>query len=197
MALNSIGWLIYYKIDVLLISILVSNSDAGSYEISYKLLETTFIIPAVIMAVVFRKLVLSESASAYKKATLQVSLILGLVGIAVAGVSVLVLPYIFPMVFNNQPIAVVKVFNILSLSIPLVFIAHLTTQTLVIQKQSMKYLYITLSGACLNLCLNLALIPQLGVYGAATATVTTELFILITSGYIMLRYLKYAPHFQV
>lgn len=187
LALNSIAWLIYFKIDVLLISKMVNSAEAGTYEIAYKMLETTFVLPAVIMAVLFRHLVHQPTGKKTKKLLFYTSTALGIIGTIVAISSVFVLPYIFSQLFNHH-LKALNIFNVLAIAIPVIYIAHLTTQMLVILKQNYTYLGITLTGAFINFGLNIYLIGSYGPVGAAIATVITELFILITSGYFVYKH---------
>jgi len=192
LALNSIAWLIYFKIDVLLISQLVDSANAGTYEIAYKIMEATFVLPGVMMAVIFRQLVGQQTVGqrtqkGRNSLFYKTLLTLGGVGTLVATASVLILPYLFPLLFK-QHLQALDVFNLLAMAIPIIYMAHLTTQTLVVQNQNYVYLGITLSGAVLNLALNLYFIRSFGISGAAIATVITEAFILLSSGYFVLRH---------
>ena len=56
----------------------------------------------------------------------------------------------------------------------------------ILAEQKTKYLWIiNLSGALLNVALNLALIPYMGIMGAAVATVITQIFTNVIIGYII------------
>ena len=56
----------------------------------------------------------------------------------------------------------------------------------ILAEQKTKYLWIiNLSGALLNVTLNLVLIPYMGIMGAAVATVITQIFTNVIIGYII------------
>ena len=63
LALTALSWIIYFKIDVLMIGNFLEPTQSGYYEVAYKILELTLLIPNVIMAVYFRELVLKAETS--------------------------------------------------------------------------------------------------------------------------------------
>ena len=63
LALTALSWIIYFKIDVLMIGYFMEPTQSGYYEVAYKILELTLLIPNVIMAIYFRELVLKAETS--------------------------------------------------------------------------------------------------------------------------------------
>lgn len=189
LALNSVAWLVYFKIDVLLISRMINSAEAGTYEIAYKMLEATFVLPGVIMAIVFRHLVCQQTKKGGKEIFFYTAISLSITGIVIAISSVLILPYFFPLLFNHH-IKALNVYEVLAVAIPIIYLAHLTTQTLVVQKQNYTYLGITLIGAIINFSLNIYFIDNYGMIGAAIATVITEAFVLLFSGYFVYKHFR-------
>lgn len=187
LALNSVAWLIYFKIDILLIGKMVGIAEAGLYEVAYKILETTFVFPGVVMAVIFSHLLKCETFEKYRNTFFQALCFLGITGIVGAVITHLALPIVFPYLFKESQHGVIGIYNILAWVVPFVFLAHLTTQILVIQNKSAVYLKITLSAAVLNLVLNFILIPQFQAQGAAIATLITEGGILLLSSFFVLK----------
>lgn len=185
--LNSIAWLIYFKIDVLLLSAMVNTATAGTYEVAYKILEAVLIIPGAVMAIVLPMLVQADSQQEYRRIFLRSAAIMSVTGAIVAMLSFLLLPVLFPLVLQDHQIGAVAIYQILAFAIPSIFIAHLTTQALVIQNSRYTLLAITLCGAGLNLILNIPLIQIHGSAGAAVATVVTETMILVLSGFFVWR----------
>lgn len=56
----------------------------------------------------------------------------------------------------------------------------------ILSEEKQKYLWIiNLSGACMNVVLNLLLIPRFGIYGAAGASLITQIFTNVIVGYII------------
>jgi O-antigen/teichoic acid export membrane protein len=185
--LNSIAWLVYFKIDVLLLGLMLSETAAGTYEIAYKILEAVLIIPGAVMAIVLRLLVRADTKMDYLRIFSKSLVLLLLVGTAAAVTSYFVLPCLFPLVFQNHQTDAIGIYQVLAFSIPAIFVGHLTTQCLVIQDTRYTLLAVTLVGAALNLTLNFPLIHLYGAKGAASATVVTETVILFLSAFFVWR----------
>ena len=87
-------------------------------------------------------------------------------------------PIIIPKIFGNKYLETSEILNVLLLCIPIRFLATsiespLFTKNLMVIKTSIMG-----GAALLNLILNFVLIPQYSYFGAAIATVISEIFLL-------------------
>jgi len=181
LALTALSWIIYFKIDVLMIGNFLEPTQSGYYEVAYKILELTFIIPGVIMSVYFRELVLKAETSEVIRSFWKGALFLLIPSLLVLTIGITMVPYGVELFLRPDQQIVSPVFQILVWSIPICYLGHLTTQMLVVQGRRKTYLSIMLSGALINIILNYHLIPNYHLSGAAYATVITETFILIST----------------
>ena len=184
LALTALSWIVYFKIDVLMIGNLLDRTQSGYYEVAYKILELTFLIPNVIMSVYFRELVLKQGTAEVVRTFWKGALFLLVPSLAVLLMSQLIVPHVVDLFLRPDQKIVASVFSILAWSIPVCYLGHLTTQMLVVQGRRKTYLAIMLSGALINVLLNYYLIPEFLMDGAAYATLITEGFILICTGII-------------
>ena len=184
LALTALSWIVYFKIDVLMIGNLLDRTQSGYYEVAYKILELTFLIPNVIMSVYFRELVLKQGTAEVVRTFWKGALFLLVPSLAVLLISQLIVPHAVDLFLRPDQKIVASVFSILAWSIPVCYLGHLTTQMLVVQGRRKTYLAIMLSGALINVLLNYYLIPEFLMDGAAYATLITEGFILICTGII-------------
>ncbi len=184
LALTALSWIVYFKIDVLMIGNLLDRTQSGYYEVAYKILELTFLIPNVIMSVYFRELVLKQGTAEVVRTFWKGALFLLVPSLAVLLISQLIVPHAVDLFLRPDQKIVASVFSILAWSIPVCYLGHLTTQMLVVQGRRKTYLAIMLSGALINVLLNYYLIPEFLMGGAAYATLITEGFILICTGII-------------
>lgn len=178
--LSTILWMIYFRIDTVMLGTMVGETEVGVYSLAYRFYEGSIFLASSVMIVLFPKI----SSTHGKK----------LVKIFIKGFFILLAASVFtflglyflgePVIkyfYSSEYITSIKVLKILSFSVLIVFPAHLTTQLLIARDKNFIFLLITLSGAVLNIVLNLFLIPQLKSTGAAVSTVITEALILITS----------------
>ena len=184
LALTALSWIVYFKIDVLMIGNLLDRTQSGYYEVAYKILELSFLIPGVIMSVYFRELVLKQGTAEVVRTFWKGALFLLVPSLAVLLISQLIVPHAVDLFLRPDQKIVASVFSILAWSIPVCYLGHLTTQMLVVQGRRKTYLAIMLSGALINVLLNYYLIPEFLMDGAAYATLITEGFILICTGII-------------
>ena len=184
LALTALSWIVYFKIDVLMIGNLLDRTQSGYYEVAYKILELTFLIPNVIMSVYFRELVLKQGTAEAIRTFWKGAFFLLVPSLAVLLMSQLIVPHAVDLFLRPDQKIVASVFSILAWSIPVCYLGHLTTQMLVVQGRRKTYLAIMLSGALINVLLNYYLIPEFLMDGAAYATLITEGFILICTGII-------------
>ena len=184
LALTALSWIVYFKIDVLMIGNLLDRTQSGYYEVAYKILELTFLIPNVIMSVYFRELVLKQGTAEAIRTFWKGAFFLLVPSLAVLLISQLIVPHAVDLFLRPDQKIVASVFSILSWSIPVCYLGHLTTQMLVVQGRRKTYLAIMLSGALINVLLNYYLIPEFLMDGAAYATLITEGFILISTGLV-------------
>jgi len=184
LALTALSWIVYFKIDVLMIGNLLDRTQSGYYEVAYKILELTFLIPNVIMSVYFRELVLKQGTAEAIRTFWKGAFFLLVPSLAVLLMSQLIVPHAVDLFLRPDQKIVASVFSILAWSIPVCYLGHLTTQMLVVQGRRKTYLAIMLSGALINVLLNYYLIPEFLMDGAAYATLITEGFILISTGLV-------------
>lgn len=181
LAISSLTWIIYFKVDVLMVGKLVGTASAGLYEFAYKILEAFFIFPSVIMIVFFRRLAASQDLKTYRQLFTGAALLLLAAGILFFAFSQWLVPPALHLFLRAEQIDSIDLLRVLSFAIPFVFLGYLSTQVLVIQKQRKLYMAIMVSGAIFNVILNLILIPKMGAGGAALSTVISEALILVLS----------------
>jgi len=87
-------------------------------------------------------------------------------------------PRIIDFIYDPSYFPSILAFQILILMAGTSFLCSPFGQILVVANQQKKLLWITLSGAIVNVILNLILIPRYSLYGAAAATVATSVLIL-------------------
>jgi O-antigen/teichoic acid export membrane protein len=181
MAVGFFG-MIYYRVDILMLTYFQELSEVGLYSGAYKLMEGTFLLPSVIMAATFPRLSQYGRDKGRNFIHFWGKLFLIFLFLAVVVyISVrLFAPYLVEIILGAEYLKSIVIFKILIISLFAVYPGHLVTQTLIALDAQTIYMYVSIVGAFLNIGLNLILIPRYGSVGAAWATVIAEAIVTIT-----------------
>jgi len=192
LAMVGILWVVYYRIDIVMLAGFRSMTEVGLYNGAYKIMEGLILIAGVIMMVTFPRLSRygrdnrTEFYSFFKKLFL-VLLSLGFLVIAVMYVGA---TPVFHLILGDQYIKSIGIFKILLVAVLAIYPGNLVTQALIALDLQKVYMYVALMGALLNICLNFFLIPVYGATGAAWATVFTESALTTACGVFIYRYYR-------
>lgn len=177
--LTTLFVVIYFKIDTVMLSMMVGDSAVGWYNASYNIIEGLIaLVAGSFGGVIFPMLSknFTKSPERLRKLYLQSFQIILIVGIVI---------FIFVQIFSFYIIEILygPAYQISALVLQVQIIAFLivcvstVTSTLLNSVSMQRIVAIgTGFGALLNICLNYVLIPQYSLFGAAWATVFTELF---------------------
>lgn len=190
-ALASIFYMIYSKINTVMLSIIRTDAEVGWYSSAHTLLYSLLFIPTILTGVFFPvmsnfyKTSKVTFVSTYRKIIRFIS-ILGFViffPLFLFAEKIILLLY-GPDYFNS-----VIVFKILIFALMMVFVSHIFA--ILLQAIDKQRTCAYLSGICVlvNITFNLLLIPRLGYIGAAITTVITEMIFLILVYFYTTKYL--------
>jgi len=195
-ALTTLFSLIYFKADTLLLSILpvnqifaTSNEMAvGIYGAPYKILEVLIGWPAIFMGLVSPLLAKSwaeknidKLKQVFQKAF---DVLVIIIWPMIIGVIILAKPLM--VLIAGQEFAISSLpLQILIWAVGIIFLTHLTTYTIIALGQQKRMIKFYVSAAILAVTAYLIFIPQYSYIAAATITVAVELFMLITTIYLL------------
>ncbi len=169
--------LLYLRIDIVMLGVLSGDAEVGLYFTAARVLEASFILPHIVMLVVFPRLAQRGSG---QKLFARTVVALGLSGLLASLALAATGRWLIPQIYGADWARTGDILILLSLAAPAVFLGYCLTQALVAQDHQERYLVVALIGLGLNIGLNLMLIPRFGGMGAAGATVVTE--IVVTAG---------------
>ncbi len=175
--LLSVLGVIHFKVDSLMLGILRDYEQVATYDAAYKFLEVSrFVVrPA---AMVFFPLCSALAARrdwpTFEQVMRKVVTVSGGIGLATAGIMLIVSGWLVRLVFGGSYGASVAVLQILYLAVPSVFLGFVATflaPALHLERRAVQA-----TGVCLlaNVALNALVIPRYGAQGAAWATLATE-----------------------
>jgi O-antigen/teichoic acid export membrane protein len=174
---------IYFRVDVIIMSLVKSSVVVGWYGASYRLFETTNLIPEAFMFAFFpvfcRMAVRGDNSLAL--ATQKALDLLLLIGIPISvGMFTLAGP-IIKTLYGVQFLPSVGSLRLLALATPLLYTNAAFVQLLVATDRQKKLAMTAGIAAVVNVGLNLLLIPRFGHIGAAGVTVVTEFVVTVVN----------------
>lgn len=172
---------VYFRVDVVIMSLLKSDVVVGWYGVAYRLFETTNFLPEAFLFAffpVFCRLSKQDDNALVLAAQKSVDLLM-LAGIPIAvGVFLLSDEIITTLYGPVEYAASIIVLRVLSLAIVLMYANGAFMQLLIATERQHKLVITAGVAAALNVGLNLVLIRSMGATGAAVATVATEAVVL-------------------
>jgi O-antigen/teichoic acid export membrane protein len=176
---------IYFRIDIVMLSIMASDSAAGIYNIGYKFSDLMGAVPIALMTPALTLMVAAwpKDPPAFRRTFRHtyVMLLVGAIG-AMAGFLVYAEPLIRALYEKPEYVAGADAARLLVVGQALHFFTLLAFTTLVAVKRNRLYPIAMLLGVVVNIGLNLILIPKYSYLGSGWATVVTEVLVLIALG---------------
>ncbi len=178
--------LVYFRVDIFLLSILRSTAEVGIYGFSYKFFDFLIALPLFLANSIYPLILKQEKdlefrviISKYLKISLLTSFALVIVFWFLAPLFSLVKSEFKESIFP---------FRILLLSLPFFFTTAILQWALIAKKKQKFLMAVYLSGAILNIILNLVFIPIYGYVASAFITGISEAFVLgfLTGNYFSL-----------
>ncbi|OEU41980.1 hypothetical protein BGV40_12070 [Methanosarcina sp. Ant1] len=187
LALSSVFTVIYYRIDTIMLSMMVGDAAVGIYSAAYRISETFIFIPSILMTSLFP--LMSKSfensneilAFSYEKSIKYLFSLALPLAVGITMLSDKIMLTIYGDSFRGSIIAL----QILIWATAIIFINYATSSFFIsIHKQKFVMLF-TGVGVVINVLLNIILIPKYSYSGSSMATVLTELSILLITFYRM------------
>ena len=173
--------LIYFQSDIILVKYITGAEAAGVYNVAFTIMVAVLIFPGI----VYQKFLLPKMhrwAHHDRKRFYQVyrqgNVIMLLLGTVAMLLIWVIAPWGVPFLFGEAYQDAISLLMVLAVSTPILFLASSVGATLVTQehmKRKVKYMG---TVALINIVLNIILIPSFGAYGAAIATVLSNMILL-------------------
>lgn len=172
---------IYFRVDVIILSLFKPDAVVGYYGAAYRLFQTTYIIPDAFVFALFPLFCrLSSQRGEGLVVASQKSLdLLLLVALPIAaGMCTLSDEIITTLYGAHRYAESIPVLRILSLAIVLMYANGVFVQLLIATERQKRLATTAVIAALFNVTANLILIPPFGAIGAASTTVATEVVVL-------------------
>ena len=170
---------LYFRIDLFLVEWWAGVDAVAVYNAAFRLVEALRLFPAAVLAVVFPMLCRARSL----KPLGFVSAGLLAVGLGLGAITWALAPWIVRGFYGEAYAAAVPALRVLALAVPFFFLNYALTHQLLGWDAQSRYARVSAAALAANLLANAALLPRLGVTGAAWSTVLTEL--VVTAGCVL------------
>jgi O-antigen/teichoic acid export membrane protein len=176
LAISGLVIMLHLKVDQVIIRHLMSNEAVGYYAAALRLSESTYFVPVVICTSLLPPMLnaRSKSVGLYRTRLQQLFNLMVLLSLGIALPVTFLGDWIIDLVFGKayHPAGAVLVLHIWSG----VFVALGVAANgwLIAENLHRIALYRTLLGVIINIGLNFALIPSLGIQGSALATLVSQ-----------------------
>ncbi len=188
--------LIYFKGDLFIMSLIRTPSEVGLYGAPYRVLEVLINISFLLLGLILPILAASAAAKNFTKFKemlqstfdfLVIFTVPMIIGTLFLGESIMV------FVSGSEFIISGQLIKILMLATGAIFIASLFGYAVVALDQQKRMIKFYAINAVISIIGYIYLISNYGYWGAAWMTVFTEVFILVTAGYVMYKNIKFLP----
>jgi polysaccharide transporter, PST family len=182
-ALSTAAVAAYMKVDMILLGMLSTNFEAGVYGLCQRISEVLYVLPVVVVDVLYPQLVRhhhSESATAATATQTFFDLSVGTALLATV-VAIALVSWLVPWLLGAPYRRTVDLFQVHSWSCVGLALTHARYKWLAACGLQKLAPWVTAIGLALSVALNLLLIPSYGGMGAAIATVVAYL----CSGYLV------------
>lgn len=163
---------IYLKIDQVMIQKMMGSSDVGLYAAAVKISESWLTIPWIISGSLYPALVnaYGENKSLFRDRVSQGYILLMAVSLSVIVPVCLLSGPVIHFIYGDAYAASAGALRIHIFSSLFIFIGTMSYRWLVVENLQKYWMINTAVGAVTNVILNLILIPDMGINGAALAT---------------------------
>lgn len=171
--------LIYFRIDMLLLSLFRPSLDVGLYDISYRVFDFLIALPLFLSNVLYPMLLDSEKNNRIEISKVKVYVLsfLGL-GILTAIPFWFVSPLLFWLI-KPQLLPAIVPLRILIVSLPIFFATNILQWLLLAKKQQTYLAYVYFFLTLVNVVFNMLFIPSFGYVASAIITGVGEAIVLL------------------
>lgn len=171
---------LYFRSDLYMIDWMKGLHAVASYNAVFRLIDALRLIPSAFLTVVFPRLCRGVERPEWQRFALWLALLGGLFALVLAGNA----EFVVTLLYGPRFLSAVPAFKILLISLPFLYLNYLLTHQLIAWDLQSSFALFCGLGLIVNVAMNFALIPGLGIEGASWSTLATEL--LLTGAWIVL-----------
>ena len=171
--LSGLAIMVYMRIDQIMIGSMMTETDVGVYSVAVKLSEVWYVIPLAITQSVMPSIVSARKSQngSYEQRLIKLTALLFWSSFIVAILVTFTGPSLITILFGHEYRLAGEVLRVHFWAGIFVALGVGINQWYIAENRLQISLYGTIAGALINVLLNLVLIPEFGINGAAFSTV--------------------------
>jgi O-antigen/teichoic acid export membrane protein len=184
LGISTIMVTLYFYIDTVLLRLLAGEAEVGYYNAAYRILAFSLMVPVLFNQVIFPVLSRCFNGEGADGARLErifrrAVLYLGVTGLPVSAALLFLAEPVIVLVSGPTYASSARCLAILGLALAVIFLTYPHISVLIASGRQKLFAWIAGVSGLFNLLLNLWLIPEYSIEGAAWATVVTEALVLL------------------
>ena len=185
----------YSYVDVIMLSKFSGEEAVGLYNASYALIVNALFFPIALMNSVFPVLCRDypDNPAEFRRTVQRALDILWAVAVPMAVFGTLFAGDIVRFLYGEAFAPSAGALRILIWACAVMFLSVVMPFTFIAARQQNKIIIFGLIGVCLNVGMNLYLIPRYGFIGASIATAATEVIVLAVTVVVLFFLLRFVP----
>ena len=174
--LSSLVIMVYMRIDQVMLGQMLGTKAVGEFSAAVRLSEFWYFIPVAITSSFFPSIVQlrTQNPRAYLQRLQSVLDLVTLAGLAIALLTTVAAPVIIRVLYGEQYHEAAQVLALHIWAGVFVFLGVAGSHWFIVENLQKFSFYRALSGAVINVLLNVALIPRFGPAGSALATLVSQ-----------------------
>jgi O-antigen/teichoic acid export membrane protein len=185
----------YFKMDTILLSVLQSNAHVGIYNVAYKIMENLIFFPAMLSGLILPLLsrFIFTHRPHFEEIANKTFKVFSIIIVPIVVGTWFLAPDIINIVSGDGFQESVPVLRVLIFALGFIFFGSYFNMLLVVGNAQKKLMQTLIYAAVFNIALNLFLIPRYSYMGSAFVSLATEAFVVLLTGFLVARYIKYCP----
>jgi O-antigen/teichoic acid export membrane protein len=188
----------YFKMDTILLSVLQTSSHVGIYNVAYKVMENLIFFPAMLAGLILPLLsrFIYTNRERFEEIANKTFKVFVIIVVPIVAGTWFLSGDIIRIVSGDTFLESAPVLRILIFSLAFIFFGNYFNMLLVVGNAQKKLMQTLIFVAIFNLLLNFFLIPRFSYMGAASASLATEMFVVILTSFLVYKYIHFIPSFE-
>lgn len=191
-ALCEVLWMIYFKIDMVMLAKIKGETEVGWYNAGYVIVNYITLISMLSMQVLYPVLsnLYQKQFQRLKQATEHLFRYLTFTAMLAVPLIFFLSDKIIMLIYGPEYSESIRALKILIFVVLFLFPGNLFAQVLASSNRHKSLAAVNFFGVALNISLNMILIPKYGFFGAGISTIITEIFLCFILYAVVFKFLR-------